>query len=447
MSSNFEIRKVTVFELINVYKMQIPDFQRKFVWKDSKKKELIDSLIRNYPIGALTLYSDKSSQSYLLVDGLQRYNTMCSYLQNPADILKFSDYYLAINSDKEISRFCSENDFDEKKVKQCIKKWYESLNANNENGQYSFENMKNLMSHLKECSDSFADIDIFQRIRDLLISALDIRQKSIALIIYDGEKDDLPDLFTKINKKNVSLTPYEILHSMWYEYTMPTTYKGRDYKNEFMEYVKRDQDFKNTARTIEKFNVYMYLVALGFICVPNVSSEKKEISKSKNMLYRIDNEFVFDAFSTVCCGLSNRISSVIDGFCYEKHENDYAEEIFEIGENLSKCIILLNEFISINNIDYIKSKYFYLYLIYIIYKNDCKLSFTKSFLDCINNANWFKDKFRQVSFFNSRINDFNNYKSSTDKFMYNDENSVIFYSFKKDTDNRITDIETVESQI
>lgn len=89
-----------------------------------------------------------------------------------------------------------------------------------------------------------------------------------------------------------------------------------------------------------------------------------------------------------------------------------------------------------------------MYFIYIICKNDCKLSFTKSFLDCINNANWFKDKFRQVSFFNSRINDFNNYKSSTDKFMYNDdENSVIFNSFKKDTDNRITDIVTIKSQI
>ena len=59
MNSNFDIKKETVETLINIYKMQIPDFQRKFVWNESKKKELIESLIRNYPIGSLTLYNDK----------------------------------------------------------------------------------------------------------------------------------------------------------------------------------------------------------------------------------------------------------------------------------------------------------------------------------------------------------------------------------------------------
>lgn len=35
----------------------LPEFQREFVWKDSQAKELLNSLVREYPIGGLLVWS------------------------------------------------------------------------------------------------------------------------------------------------------------------------------------------------------------------------------------------------------------------------------------------------------------------------------------------------------------------------------------------------------
>lgn len=64
----------------------LPEFQREFVWKDSQAKELLDSLVREYPIGGLLVWStdnppeikndaiDEETQALfeVLLDGQQR---------------------------------------------------------------------------------------------------------------------------------------------------------------------------------------------------------------------------------------------------------------------------------------------------------------------------------------------------------------------------------------
>ena len=446
MSSNFEIRKVSVDSLLNLYNMNIPDFQRKFVWNDNKKRELIDSLIRNYPIGALTLYNDIENSLYLLVDGLQRYNTMDLYLQNPASILKFDDYYTIANTDNVLSSFCEKNGINEKKFKNgCLKKWYNSLNINRGETHYSFENMRTLMDYLSSFSGVFTEIDNFQFVRELLLKPIDIRQKNIALIIYDGSRDDLPDLFTKINKKNVSLTPYEILHSMWYRYTMPSVYRGKDFKQIFAESLKSESYSSRNASSIDSFNVYMYLVALSVECTPRKVGGKNSILKG-NMIDRFNEGIVFDIFSTINCDESNKISTVIDKFCKNKNESDYSSALFDIGEEMCSSIKLLNGFLEENGADEIKSKYFYIYLAYIIYNTRQfmdSLPFNKKFIEDINNAGWFKDRFRQVSFFNERIRDFKELLlRHINGFRYSDENNSIEYYFKSDSSGVFVGLET-----
>lgn len=64
----------------------LPEFQREFVWKDSQAKELLDSLVREYPIGGLLVWStddppeikndaideEKQALFEVLLDGQQR---------------------------------------------------------------------------------------------------------------------------------------------------------------------------------------------------------------------------------------------------------------------------------------------------------------------------------------------------------------------------------------
>jgi hypothetical protein len=50
----------------------IPDFQRKFVWKQVQASKLIESFLVGLPVPAVFLYSEWKSQKFLVIDGQQR---------------------------------------------------------------------------------------------------------------------------------------------------------------------------------------------------------------------------------------------------------------------------------------------------------------------------------------------------------------------------------------
>ena len=68
----------------------VPSFQRGLVWGEDKRAELINSLRAGYPVGAILLAQKGVNNSgpsevteYALLDGLQRTNAICKYLENP----------------------------------------------------------------------------------------------------------------------------------------------------------------------------------------------------------------------------------------------------------------------------------------------------------------------------------------------------------------------------
>ena len=59
----------------------IPDFQREYVWDDSKASRLIESLLLNIPIPVL-YFSETPQAQYEIVDGHQRVNSIVRYVTN-----------------------------------------------------------------------------------------------------------------------------------------------------------------------------------------------------------------------------------------------------------------------------------------------------------------------------------------------------------------------------
>ena len=90
-SKVFILDQTTVKKLLTIFKLVIPDFQRNFVWKKNKKEQLLASLFRGFPIGAITLYQDKNA--YYIIDGLQRINTLNQYLARPGTIISFETFF------------------------------------------------------------------------------------------------------------------------------------------------------------------------------------------------------------------------------------------------------------------------------------------------------------------------------------------------------------------
>ena len=59
--------------------IEVPDFQRKYVWKQSQASRLIESFLMGLPVPAVFLYSERKSQKYLVIDGQQRLRSIFDY--------------------------------------------------------------------------------------------------------------------------------------------------------------------------------------------------------------------------------------------------------------------------------------------------------------------------------------------------------------------------------
>lgn len=66
-----------------------PDFQRDIVWSNPEQTRFIDSLIKQLPIPSMCISLDYKTNERLVIDGLQRINTIITFLTN--DDWKLSD--------------------------------------------------------------------------------------------------------------------------------------------------------------------------------------------------------------------------------------------------------------------------------------------------------------------------------------------------------------------
>ncbi len=57
-----------------------PDFQREFVWRSPEQTRFIDSLIKQLPIPSICLSLDYKTQTWQVIDGLQRISTVVRFL-------------------------------------------------------------------------------------------------------------------------------------------------------------------------------------------------------------------------------------------------------------------------------------------------------------------------------------------------------------------------------
>jgi hypothetical protein len=61
--------------------IEIPPFQRKFVWKIGQSSKLIESFLCGLPVPAIYLYTERASQKYLVIDGQQRLKSIFYFFE------------------------------------------------------------------------------------------------------------------------------------------------------------------------------------------------------------------------------------------------------------------------------------------------------------------------------------------------------------------------------
>lgn len=431
-NKEFILDQTTIKKLLVMYKLRIPDFQRSFVWKKQKKYQLLQSLFRGFPIGAITLYEDKGE--YYIIDGLQRINTLQQYLSTPSQIISFVEFYTKVEDD--IKKFLAQNNVNisDRSIKSAIKAWYEELNE-----LYAYEKVSPLYRKVKEkCNNIFDDVDdemqIMEDLSEILIRKIEISHDAIALIIYQGEKDDLPDLFKNINTGSVALSQYEILQSLWMSYKLDHDYLAKEYKfyTYALDMIGGEYEI-DVMKDSGEFDIFKNIVGLNFeICcmedaikvLEPALKKIKPITIGDNIKFYENDSIGFELYSTLLTHTSNKIIKAIEMIfaCRDKvEENKINEFIRQVNSVIIGAIKVAIEYVdnSEEKENIFVSKYHSLYVIagiifseYTIAPSQLqikKIERNKSRFDlCLDfkkhkEEKWFVDENRQVGFFNSKI--------------------------------------------
>ena len=194
----------------------VPMFQRGKRWSKTQEQVFIDSLIKGYPVGTMLFYEtfEDNKRTYILVDGLQRGNSIKKYMTNPTEF--FYD-------DSISEEFC-------KRVLDIIKQnvttndnTIRSIINNFINKQKSFKNLQ-YFSVAKEIADVFeAGYEPLEELIEIISVFFEERQDLydkiaravIPVIVYTGDVNNLPDIFDRINSKGTPLDQYEVYAAAW----------------------------------------------------------------------------------------------------------------------------------------------------------------------------------------------------------------------------------------
>lgn len=428
-SKVFILDQTTIKKLLTIFKLVIPDFQRNFVWKKKKKEQLLASLFRGFPIGAITLYQD--GNSYYIIDGLQRINTLKQYLSCPGAIISFETFFEKVESD--IMKFLERRHLtvDMMSLKKCIKKWYENLGS-----LYEFEKVSVFYGVLKtgntKIVKEFDNLGLVEDLLDILKAKVEITYDDIALIIYKGSKEDLPDLFKNINTGSVALSQYEILQSVWNDYTLDSALvkETSEAFNRELELISDDYEI-DAVKEAGKFDVFKNIVGLNhIICCKEDSnvifrfSAYKKLAEPKDAGHGIIKHFgndsiAFEIYSTILCNTPNKIVEAVD-LLYKNHDNEQVSRfVNRLNKIIVKAVDVAIDELKRKNMEPVESKYHSLYIlagiIFSRFDIDVKnLTLaqtelnTKIYYACLDidrhkKYKWFVDENRQVGFFNIKI--------------------------------------------
>ena len=211
-------------------KIEIPKFQRGLVWGDEKRKSFIKTLKDGLPIGVLLL-SEKENGKYLVIDGLQRFSTMCDY---SADVFSYLDRSEITDKDIISIIMSSKSASDvfykhQESAQNTIKENIRDILVNNIRKGQGINDFKLSVQISKDLCSGIAELpkEDSGEISAAVYSIIDAFRKSssiddieIPLIVFKGNESELAQIFQKLNQEGVKLSKYDVFAATWINHTV-----------------------------------------------------------------------------------------------------------------------------------------------------------------------------------------------------------------------------------
>lgn len=258
-------------------KIKVPHYQRGQVWKESQKDKLIDSIKKGYPFGAILLYK-KTENTFQLIDGLQRISTLYEYLYHPAKFFKETD--ISDQTINDIYDLLNIGTGQEKVIKSNILIQIGDWVTKN---HQTMEDIKNINavdcatfletlfpSCTSESALKIAKI-LTNEFNTFKMECEELTNIDIPAIVYEGNPDNLPEVFNRINSNGITLSKYQILSATWttHEYKLISTelnpiieYVDRFYTSIISEHFNVDGYDVSTIHETRQLNLYQ--IIFGF---------------------------------------------------------------------------------------------------------------------------------------------------------------------------------------
>ena len=217
--SNTTLTINQLIERIDTGELGLPELQRPFIWKDSKVRDLFDSMMRGYPIGYLMLWQCPSLEkkktigigehSYehptsVIIDGQQRLTSLYAVMKKKQVVNSKYDKksiiisYHPLSNKFEVGYQLTKND----------KEWIYNISDIFTSNTYSF--IKNFIENLKEYRASKGmnlSKDEEDTIADNINAVYNILQHTMPVfdIKADADEEDVSEIFVRVNSGGVAL--------------------------------------------------------------------------------------------------------------------------------------------------------------------------------------------------------------------------------------------------
>lgn len=215
----------TLLNYIQMGEIGLPELQRPFVWKNTKVRDLFDSLYRGYPIGNILLWENEQNNErkqigveekqkfprLLVIDGQQRLTALYAVIKGKEIVRKnFSKerIYIAFNPFEE--RFAVKDAAIEKN------KWYISDISILWNGNTDiFGVVENYLSELKR--NHHLDFEKEKKIKESIRKLYSITENydfNVLELTPDANEEDIMEVFVRINSQGTILKQSNFIYSL-----------------------------------------------------------------------------------------------------------------------------------------------------------------------------------------------------------------------------------------
>ena len=198
-------------------KLVVPMFQRGTCWTEEQEHKFIDSMVKGYPVGSMLFYETEEDgrKVYVLIDGLQRCNTLKKYMANPLRY-HFSEENIPEEACEELEKALG-LEGSSGKIKEILNSYFTSKDT------FSSCDPLDAADMILERLYPDASRNLIKATNSLvtkLIGEAESKHEAVSstelpVIIYNGPDSNLPEIFSRINSQGTVLTEYEVYAASW----------------------------------------------------------------------------------------------------------------------------------------------------------------------------------------------------------------------------------------